>query len=500
MRKLSDLIVLSLLSATFVLFWQNQALCRLIDMTSRWDNKTPLENPHKGWYHHYPDNHLTKRYPVAKDSDLLDFPGMDHLYMRLAWAYLEPEEGQFDWPIIDRTIDKWTTRGLGIAFRISCRETSTDRIEQQYATPRWVMEAGAKGGYYLRGKRIGSDGPWEPVYDDPVFLEKLENFLRAFASRYDGKPWLRYVDVGSIGDWGEGHTSSGSQTEYDYDQRKVHVDLYRRHFRKTQIVISDDFVYCIRNLQDRQKMHRYITNNGITYRDDSILVNGYLMGYSDTYTVRSPEFFADVWQAKPTIFELEHYGSVKRHGNWLGRPGSSLEKYGKGKTGADFFRGALGLLHATYIGYHGYAHEWLSENPDLTVELLNRCGYWYFLHQLETADVWKVGTPQIIRMVWENRGVAPAYHVYHLILRLQGPETIDLELDSGNRRWVPKSEGKTYSEDYEIDIPRTLKPGQYELKLKLYSRQEKRDVLLALDPRLLDDSNFYVIGKVTLAK
>ena len=163
MRKLLNLIVLSLLSAVFVLFWQDQALCRLIDMTSRWDDETPLENPHKGWYHHYPDNHLTKRYPIAKDSDLLDFPGMDHLYTRLAWAYLEPEEGQFDWPVIDRTINKWTTRGLGIAFRISCRETSTDRIEQQYATPRWVMEAGAKGGYYLKGKQIGTDCPWEPV-------------------------------------------------------------------------------------------------------------------------------------------------------------------------------------------------------------------------------------------------------------------------------------------------------------------------------------------------
>jgi hypothetical protein len=55
----------------------------------------------------------------------------------------------------------------------------------------------------------------------------------------------------------------------------------------------------------------------------------------------------------PTVFELEHYGSVKRQGNWVAAPGSSLEKFGKGGSGADFFRGALGLLHATYIGYHG---------------------------------------------------------------------------------------------------------------------------------------------------
>ena len=50
---------------------------------------------------------------------------MDHLYIRLAWAYLEPKEGQFDWAVIDRIIEKWTAHGLGIAFRISCKETST---------------------------------------------------------------------------------------------------------------------------------------------------------------------------------------------------------------------------------------------------------------------------------------------------------------------------------------------------------------------------------------
>ena len=156
------------------------------DLTPLHDAARVLVNPHKGWYHHYPDNHIDK-YKIARDADLLEFPGMDHLYIRLAWAYLEPKEGQFDWAVIDRIIEKWTAHGLGIAFRISCRETSTDRIEQQFATPRWVMEAGAKGGHYRMGKATGPDGPWEPEYDDPVFLAKLDQFLAAFAARYDGQ-------------------------------------------------------------------------------------------------------------------------------------------------------------------------------------------------------------------------------------------------------------------------------------------------------------------------
>jgi len=472
--------------------------CREIDMTSKWNDQIALENPHKGWYHHYPDNHINK-YVIREDSHILDFPGMDHIYIRLAWAYLEPEEGKFNWNIIDDIIDKWVPKGLKIAFRISCKETSTDRIEQQYATPKWVMEAGAKGDYYRRGKKVGPDGPWEPVFDDPVFLEKHENFLRAFANRYDGKTWLRYVDVGSIGDWGEGHTSSGSRIKYDYDQRKVHVDLYCKYFRNTQIVISDDFVYCIADLQDRQKMHRYILKKGISYRDDSPLVNGYVRGYADTYTVRSPEFFEDVYLKTPTVFELQHYGAVKRDGNWKVKEGSSLSKYAKGKDGPDFFRGALDLLHATYIGYHGDAHEWLTDNPELTKELLNRCGYWFFLHKVEIPEVMQAGRSHTIQLAWENRGVAPAYHPYILKLRLDGPETKDFKLEAGCQKWLPEPSGTIYHENYTLRIPRGLKPGKYSLKIKLFSKEEKQDVFLALDTKLLDDHNFYTVASTYIS-
>ena len=222
------------------------------DLTALHDATRVLVNPHKGWYHHYPDNHVNK-YEIARDADLLEFPGMDHLYIRLAWAYLEPKEGQFEWAVIDRLVDKWTAHGLGIAFRISCKETSTDRIEQQFATPRWVMEAGAKGGHYRMGEPVGPEGPWEPIYDDPVFLEKLERFLAAFAARYDGKPWLRYVDIGSIGDWGEGHSWASSRKTLSFAVRKRHVDLHLKYFKDSQLVISDDYVHAVPDSVERAR-------------------------------------------------------------------------------------------------------------------------------------------------------------------------------------------------------------------------------------------------------
>ncbi|MCX7006011.1 MAG: DUF4832 domain-containing protein [Kiritimatiellaeota bacterium] len=359
-----------------------------------------------------------------------------------------------------------------------------------------MRDAGARGGFYRRGKAEGPDAPWEPVYDDAIFLAKLEKFLAAFAARYDGQPWLRYVDIGSFGDWGEGHTSSGSKLKYGYAALERHVDLHLKYFKKTPLVISDDFVTSLANPDDRRRLHAKLLAAGVSYRDDSPLVDWYITAFSKTFTVRSPELFADAWPQTPTVFELEHYGIVKRMGNWVAQPGSSLAKFGAGRTGADYFRGALELLHATYIGYHGYAREWLADNPALTGELLNRCGYWFFPHTVTLPEMFISGQTNAITVRWQNRGVARAYHPYELLVKLEGPESCVLEVSAGNTRWLPAPADKLWSETYALSLPAQIKPGDYAFMLKLHSREAARDVLLPLKAGLLDKDGFYTIGRV----
>jgi len=465
------------------------------DLTPLHDATRILVNPHKGWYHHYPDNHINK-YEIARDADLTEFPRMDHLYIRLAWAYLEPKEGQFDWAVIDRMIEKWTAHGLGIAFRISCKETSTDRIEQQFATPRWVMEAGAQGGHYRMGKATGSEGPWEPAFDDPIFLAKLEKFLAAFAARYDGQPWVRYVDIGSIGDWGEGHCWAGSRKTLSFAVRKSHVDLHLKYFKRAQLVISDDYVHALPDPAERESLHRHILTNGISYRDDSIMVDGYFSDSGDRFTVRSPEFFADAYLWTPTVFELEHYGKVKSLGNWYALPNSSAAKFGKGKKGPDFFRGALELLHATYIGYHGFAREWLDDNPALTRELLNRCGYWLFPKSIELPSTVAAGSVAPFRVTIDNRGVAPPYHPYELRVRLSGGGVSwNCVVGRTDRSWLP---GAPIIVQNQLALPADLKTGRYTVSLGLFdgSSGKDRPVEFALQVSRRGPKGYYRVAEV----
>ena len=468
------------------------------DLTPLHDATRVLVNPHKGWYHHYPDNHPDK-YRIARDADLLEFPGMDHVYIRLAWSYLEPKEGQFDWAVIDRIIEKWTAHRLGIAFRISCKETSTDRIEQQYATPRWVKDAGAQGGHYRAGEAVGPEGPWEPVWDDPIFLEKLERFLAAFAARYDRHPGVRYVDIGSIGDWGEGHAWAGSRKTLSFAVRKLHVDLHLKYFKRAPLVISDDYIYALKEPAEREILHRHILASGISYRDDSIMVNGYFSHSSDRFTVRSPEYFADAYRVTPTVFELEHYGKVKQLGNWEVRPESPAFQFGKGKTGPDFFRGALDLLHATYIGYHGDAGEWLTDNPALTRELLNRCGYWLFPMTIELPSTLVAGTPAPVRLTIENRGVAPTYQPYELRVRLSGNYASHVAIvGRADKSWLP---GAPIIVQSQLAVPANLKPGRYTVSIGLFDSSSGKDrpVEMALQATRREADGYYRVTEVEVS-
>ena len=152
---------------------------------------------------HYYDNFPAHYGSQLASADTLDnWLGLSVIYLRIPWSYIEPAEGRYNWSVLDTPAQRWIAKGKQVAFRISCYESWTRR-----ATPQWVADVGAKGYNFRPGAGVQADGPfWEPDYDDPVFLTKLDRFLAAMAGRYDGNPEVAFVDIGSLGVWGEGHT------------------------------------------------------------------------------------------------------------------------------------------------------------------------------------------------------------------------------------------------------------------------------------------------------
>lgn len=500
MQAIRNLLLLTLIcitSANESVYPQN----KIIDLKPYHDTIRVLKNPYKGWYHHLLDNGI-KKYGIRDDSAFASFPVMDHIYLRLAWSYLEPAEGQFDWTDIDRVIAKYVPGGYRISFRITCSETGTypDSFGEQtdgvcYATPGWVRNAGAKGTVVDNG-RIKF---WVPDWDDPVYLEKLDHFHEAFAARYDNQPWISYVDIGSIGDWGEGHTSFSTKITPTAQEVKANIDIYFKNYKNTQIVANDDIIAEGRPEDEVQELYLYATTRGITLRDDSPLVDWYFHNFLHTSTLSHPQLYDPLYLKEPIVLEMEHYRSVKKHGNWLGKNGETIIPEFN-VSGADILREVLKKMHATYIGYHGYAEEWLAENPDLTRELANHCGYWYFPTEVTVPEKMEKGENPI-SIEWLNKGVAPAYNVFSIILRFESEKaknSFDILIkDSGNMNWLPDILVK---EKYRITIPSEAQKGLYRLSFKLadISGGNMQEIQLGLKQNAINSQGFIYVDTVSV--
>ena len=358
------------------------------------DNGQALVNPDMGWTMHFYSNIIANYGSKLEPSDTLDdFPGLSTVYLRLPWSFLEPQEGQFDWSVVDTPAQRWISKGKRVAFRISSCESW-----MRYATPKWVAEAGAKGHNFTVGKGVDENGPfWEPVYDDPVFLDKLERFLAEFARRYDDNRHVAFVDVGSFGVWGEGHCWASTKLEIDDSVKRQHIELYLKYFKHTLLAVSDDFIGP-QNPVANHPLTDYMLAHGVTLRDDSICVQPPPNSWFHA------ELAASFWPRLPVVLEHEHYGPSVRRNAW--GDGSLLAQ-------------SVEEYHASYMSIHWWPHEFLEKNRDVIDRINRRIGYRLQLRKISWPEQITLGKPFEVNATWANAGVAPCYPGGYMALTLK---------------------------------------------------------------------------------
>jgi hypothetical protein len=153
-------------------------------------------------------------------------------------------------------------------------------------------------------------------------------------------------------------------------------------------------------------------------------------------------------------------------------------------------------LHASYIGYHGDARAWLDDNPALTRELVNRCGYWLFPVALELPATVAAGAAAPLRLTLDNRGVAPPYHPYELRVKLSAEQASWVGVvGRADKSWLP---GAPIVVQDQLALPADLKSGRYAVSLGLFDRSAGKDrpVEFALQAGLRDAAGFYRVADV----
>ena len=369
-----------------------------------------LVNPGMGWVYYHFSNRLWAYGGQTEPGDTLDwFPGVSTVYLRVPWSALEPAEGEFRWDLLDSVAQPFVAKGKKVALRVTCCES-----RNAFATPEWVKDAGAQGLFFklpgakdLKGWATSDLELWEPVYDDPVFLDKLDAFLGALAARYDGNPDVAFVDVGSFNMWGEGHTGFSSKLSRERTDAvaALHMRLYRKHFTRTYLVVSDDVAGGENPAPDAPLM-KLARELGIGFRDDSILV-----------FVKSP-WFHDGWarrfeaQGLPVVAECEHYDLSADRGAW------SAEK----------LVASVEAYQASWLSIHGWPRRFWEKNRAAVAAINRRLGYRLELREATWPDAVRVGERLEIASTWVNVGVARCH--------VGGFVAWSLVDDAGNLVWT----------------------------------------------------------------
>lgn len=456
------------------------------------DEVTVLKNPHKGFYYHYVDNGISRptyRDGIKSDDEIYDFPAMNHIYIRFDWADVEKEKGVYDWSCIDEIMNKW--KGLKFSFRPCTYETGF--YNDDNAVPMWLTKIEGAGkifrcyfnsegrwlgdsqgdAYMVKDENTIEKNYFEPYYDNEVYLDALEKFMEAFGEKYNGDDRVEYIDVGTFGRWGEGHSQT---TPYSLEILKKHVDLHLKYFPDTRIIVNDDLIRHLKEVDTEQanELADYCLFHGLGIRDDGICVEEFCPKHKYS-TLEQPELFEKYSKLAPVDIELEHYNKISE----------------------EFFRNALPYMeslresHATYSGFHGYVKPWIEKNRAMTEYLANRLGYWYFITAAEFMKA-KTGVKSVLRLHIANKGYSCAYHKYDLkIMARSGSKTYLLNTESpDNRKW---DGGEEYVENIILDFA-AVPSGKYELSIGMY--ENDTHIKLALQQRLMNDDGSYTIDEL----
>ena len=408
------------------------------------DNLKGLNNPNMGWYYYKYDNNPNKYGTRTPDNEVFNYwPGMTTIYYRIDWGHLEPEKGKYNWDMIDNSAKYWIAAGKQLCFRITALEG------YQGATPEWVGTG------------------YDP--DNPVFLKALDNFLAAFAERYDGKPYVAYIDIGTIGIWGEGHG------DIDDSVRIKHVDMHLKHFKKSLLVINDDF---------GPSVCEYARKKGITIRDDSVMWHFKMFPTSVSYDQYWPEY--------PTIIETCHYDNIKNQTNpWnVGWSDEALLE-------------TIEEYHASWVSVHGWPDDFWKERQECIKTANLRMGY--RLQLVEASWMQEVTRTAHFVTKWRNAGVAPCYDGGHVAITIKNNKGLIVvkqvnksfnvrSLEPGPKDKLGPIEGCLVT----INFPRDIQMGEYDVYISVGN--DVGEPVYALPYSSEDDSRLYLLGKINIVE
>ena len=315
------------------------------------------------------------------------------VYIDLTWAEWEPEEGTFDIAALEKknNIARWRAEGKHAVLRFVCDIPGN---EAHRDIPQWLYEQTGDGADYDNEYGKG----YAPDYSNATFRAAHARAIAALGDWASQDTFVSYVELGSLGHWGEWHTLEESGVPAMPEER-----LCQEYYSQYQSAFPQARLLTRRNYALSVDSGAGVYNDMTGSSDDTLewlawqLAGGAQQAADHEITYSPVE---EIWRTAPVGGEFT----------------SSLDM---GYMLGDNIVQTLNLLrssHMTFIGPHypkgEYAESagahmvsgflgyrlWVSE-LDVRFDALTRC--------------WD------ITMEWRNDGVAPLYADWPVTLEVR---------------------------------------------------------------------------------
>ena len=405
----------------------------------------------------------TEGYPIvyqAFDRSLQNdkHPMTTLAYFRLYWKFIEPQQGQYRWELIDKALQTAGDRGQTLLLRIAPYGTGADND-----VPDWYRTMVGK-------EEKQPEAKWRTSPEDPRYVQHFGAMIRALGARYDGHPLLESVDLSIVGAWGEG---AGSE-RLTQKTREALVDSYLEGFKKTHLVM----------LLTDEKTNRYgLSKRDVGWRVDCL---GDMGGFSPTWCHMCDYYpqaiincgMQDAWKKAPVTLEV----------CWV------MQHWKDQGWDIDY------IIEQSLKWHISSFNAKSSPVPDDWWPAVNRwltkMGYRFVLRKFTYPSRVKPGGELAFTSWWENKGVAPCYRRFRLALRLFSPTDKRILVTSADlRSWLP---GDSLC-DSAVTVPADVAEGPYDLQVGILDeRFDEPDVKLAIEGRRPD--GWYGLGKINVQR
>lgn len=181
------------------------------------------------------ENPYTGNVVWASHPDAYNQP-FSMVYANIYWKDFEPEPGQYAFDALEKyfQFDHWRQEGKHVVIRF-IMDSPSDTAHRDI--PDWLYLITGDGTDYDTAYGKG----YSPNYDNVALISAHRRAIAALGERYGNDPFVAFVQLGSLGHWGEWHVNPEIGQMPKEEVREAYVAPYLQYFEAEQLLMRRPF-------------------------------------------------------------------------------------------------------------------------------------------------------------------------------------------------------------------------------------------------------------------